>query len=157
VSRALSDGPAAGDAWRVGVTVPGQDYGGPVGPKGAQPAPVGFIAAALRQRNKIRPALMTVAAKVTQASASQAAPPALPAAAGGAVNSSEAAAEEHLTLEVTLWRADALVGSVEVDRGLAVTRADEAAGLLFGVDPGVLLKRDMRRCVRGCVGLCACI
>jgi hypothetical protein len=51
-------------------------------------------------------------------------------------------------LRVVLWRADAVAGVVEVSggpAGLAVTRADDAAGLIFGACPKALLKRSAAR------------
>jgi hypothetical protein len=52
---------------------------------------------------------------------------------------------ERAALEVVLWRSDALTAVIEVDSNLMVSRADAAAGLLFGVSYRALLKKDFRR------------
>lgn len=45
-------------------------------------------------------------------------------------------------LEVQLWRADAVTAVVELDKRLAVSRTDPAAGLLFGLPHKLLLKKS---------------
>jgi len=52
---------------------------------------------------------------------------------------------EDTPLIVSLWRSDAVAGVVELNaRTLAVTRADDAAGLMFGAGSKALLRRDFR-------------
>lgn len=97
------------------------------------------LLAALQQRNRVRPALMTVEAKMLQDSAG-----APGASTSGAAEGGDEAAE-HMVLELSLWRADMVVACVEADKDLAVTRTDPAAGLLFGVNANSLLKQDVRR------------
>jgi hypothetical protein len=69
----------------------------------------------------------------------------------GAASGKESAArpteagQERVALEVTLWRADAVAAVIEVDNQLEVTRADAAAGLLFGISHRALLKRNFRK------------
>lgn len=45
-------------------------------------------------------------------------------------------------LEIELWRADALTSVMELDRKLAIERADPAAGLIFGVPYKQLLRKS---------------
>jgi hypothetical protein len=49
--------------------------------------------------------------------------------------------------QVSLCRTDALSSLVELDKHMAITHADEAAGLMFGVNPKQLLKKPFARCV----------
>ncbi len=48
-------------------------------------------------------------------------------------------------LEVQLWAADQLSAVVEVDRRLVISRADAAAGLLFGLGAKALLRKRFTR------------
>lgn len=65
----------------------------------------------------------------------------LPAGADG----STGVPVDEARLSVVLWRAEAVAGVLEVNgRTLAVTRADEAAGLLWGAGPKALMRRDFR-------------
>jgi hypothetical protein len=52
---------------------------------------------------------------------------------------------ERMVLEVSLWRANTLTACIEVDKQLEVVRADDAAGLIFGVEAKLLVKHDCRR------------
>jgi hypothetical protein len=65
------------------------------------------------------------------------------AGAGAAASAADAAADAQL--QVVLWRSDVVAGVAEVDgRSLAVTRADEAVGLMFGGGAKALAKKDFR-------------
>jgi hypothetical protein len=56
-----------------------------------------------------------------------------------------AASVEDTQLIVTLWRSNAVAGVVELNgRTLAVSRADDVAGLMFGAGAKALLRRDFR-------------
>jgi hypothetical protein len=57
---------------------------------------------------------------------------AAPAHACGGVSLTSAAGRVLLAVQVSLHRADALTAVLELDAHLRVTRADGAAGLLFG-------------------------
>ncbi len=48
-------------------------------------------------------------------------------------------------LEVQLWRADLLTAVIEVDRHLAISRADTAAGLVFGLSSKAMLRKTVTR------------
>lgn len=45
--------------------------------------------------------------------------------------------------QVSLYRADALTTVLELDKGLAIARADDAAGLIFGLSPRALVKTSI--------------
>jgi hypothetical protein len=114
------------------------------------------LAAALHQRNRDRPALMSVAIHMEEGEDGGDGGEAAADGGGHAAASSKhgaaaaAAAEsgqrqERPALEVVLWRADTLSSVLEVDGQLEITRADTTAGLLFGVSHRALVKRDFRR------------
>ena len=65
--------------------------------------------------------------------------------AAEAATAQAAAHTERLHIEVTLWRADAVAAVVEVDSHMEITRAETAAGLIFGVGHRTLLKKDFRK------------
>ncbi len=69
------------------------------------------------------------------------------ASMSGVLNSSEDGAASVAVLEVHLWAADQLSAVVEVDRHLVISRADAAAGLLFGLGAKALLRKRFTRCV----------
>ena len=110
-----------------------------------QQAASSALALALQQRNRERPALMSVAVRAEDAAVKGEAGGA--AAAAAAADADAAQEGERVAIEVTLWRADAVAAVVEVDGRLEITRADPAAGLLFGVSHRALVKKDFRRCV----------
>ncbi|GBF95600.1 hypothetical protein Rsub_08582 [Raphidocelis subcapitata] len=118
---------ASDDGWRVGVLTPGSgEEGGRKSKGGSQ-----TLAEVLRERRRVQPGIMQVRL-LTSADSSL----------GGSV--------DDVRLSVVLWRAEAVAGVVEINgRTLAVTRADEAAGLLWGAGPKALMRRDFR----GLVGL----
>jgi hypothetical protein len=68
--------------------------------------------------------------------ASGAAGPAVAALAGD---------EEEASLQLVLWRADALAAVVELDKALTIVKADAAAGLLFGISSKMMVKKDFKR------------
>jgi hypothetical protein len=78
-------------------------------------------------------------------------------AAAGAAGSGAAALDPDSTavLSVSLWRSEGLAGLVEVDGRLGISRAEPAAGLMFGVAHGQLLRKSFRRCARR-GGVCCC-
>jgi len=131
---------ATDETWRVGVTLPNAASSA----AGAATAASGYaLSTALQQRNRERPALMSVAVCIEDEEAEGS-----KGAVGSGTNTESAAAggaQEKAVLEVVLWRADAVAGVVEVDRELKITRADAAAGLLFGVNHRALLKKDFRK------------
>jgi hypothetical protein len=99
---------------------------------------------ALQQRNRERPALMSVSvnAEAEDADSGAGSGAAAHQAAGDAAQQDAAGAA---ALEVTLWRADAVAAVVEVDSKLEITRADAAAGLLFGFNHRAMIKKDFKR------------
>lgn len=52
-----------------------------------------------------------------------------------------------ISLLLKLWRADRLSGSLELDLRCGVLRADETAGLLFGVLPHAMTRQPLCKCV----------
>ncbi|KIY97575.1 hypothetical protein MNEG_10388 [Monoraphidium neglectum] len=121
--RAAEGGAAADAAWRTSA-----------------------MALALQQRRRIQPALMQVKLhEPGSATAGDGLASAEGVAAAAAAAGIEAPRPQDARLRVVLWRADAVAGVVEVSggpAGLAVTRADDAAGLIFGACPKALLKRS---------------
>jgi hypothetical protein len=71
----------------------------------------------------------------------------VPAFAAAAAPDAAASAgdEEEASLQLVLWRADALAAVVELDKALTVVRADAAAGLLFGVSSKMMINKDFKR------------
>ena len=124
------------DAWRVGVQMPKVEGAGAAGEQAATSA----FAIALQQRNRERPALMSVNARIDEDGNIVGGSGAAAAAGGDAAQQGEQA-----SLELVLWRADSVAAIVEVDARLEITRADVAAGLLFGVSQRALVKKDFRR------------
>lgn len=61
-----------------------------------------------------------------------------------------------LSLQVSLFRADALSSVMELDKHLAITHVDEAAGLMFGVNPKQLLKKAFARYGTALLGVSGC-
>lgn len=101
------------------------------------------LAAALQQRNRERAALMSVTVRADEEGGAASAPA---APAGGVLAlTSGGEGSERAALDVVLWRADAVAAVLEVDGQLEVSRADAAAGLLFGVAHRALLKKDFRK------------
>ncbi len=49
-------------------------------------------------------------------------------------------------MQVALHRADALSSVLELDKNLTVLRADDAAGLMFGLPSSALLRMQFTRC-----------
>jgi len=49
-------------------------------------------------------------------------------------------------LQIALHRSDALTAVIELDKDLHIARADDAAGLMFGVDAKQLLHKPLPRC-----------
>jgi hypothetical protein len=76
--------------------------------------------------------------------------------AAGAAGSGAAALDPESTavLAVSLWRSEGLAGLVEVDGKLGISRAEPAAGLMFGVAHGQLLRKSFRRCAVQCRVCC---
>lgn len=108
-------------------------------PTHSQASTTSTLALAFQSRNRERPALMSVSAKLEEEdTSSDQHQKADGQEAGGA-------AAEKAPLEVVLWRADAVAAVVEVDSHLEITRADAAAGLLFGVSHRSLIKRSFKR------------
>lgn len=108
------------------------------------------LLAALQQRNRVRPALLqaeVVLRSDADAPAASASGGVAASTAGGkeAPRKQQGQGDEEATLQLVLWRADALAAIVELDKSLAVVRADAAAGLLFGVSSKQLIKKDFRR------------
>lgn len=68
--------------------------------------------------------------------------------ADGSTTAAAAAADvnETAVLSVSLWRAEGLTALVEVDGKMGIARAEPAAGLMFGVGHGQLLRKSFRRC-----------
>ncbi|WIA34679.1 hypothetical protein OEZ86_012993 [Tetradesmus obliquus] len=85
----------------------------------------------LQQRKQLRPVCMTMAV----------------IAQGGDLVVDEEQADLLPVLQVSLFRADALSSLIELDNRLSVTHADEAAGLMFGVNAKQLLKKNFARLV----------
>ena len=64
----------------------------------------------------------------------------------GRSNHSDAAGEDDKPkVRLTLWRADGLMGTVELDAGLKVRRADTVAGLVMGRPSAYLLKHSLHK------------
>lgn len=106
----------------------------------------GALLAAMRKRDHLRPALMQCVLAGSASTIKSA------AATGGSDGSKEDDGGEgedegsaSIALQVVLWRADVLVSILELDGGLTVARADPVAGLMLGLGPKALLKRDFRR------------
>jgi hypothetical protein len=97
------------------------------------------LLAALKSRHKERPAVLTMSV----VHASEEAEGSLSGGAAAAVDPNAAA-----VLSVSLWRAEGLRSLMEVDGKLGISRAEPAAGLMFGVGHGQLLRKSFRRC--GC-------
>eukprot|EP00883_Tetradesmus_obliquus_P002715 jgi/Sobl393_1/12921/SZX78204.1 len=93
---------------------------------------------ALKSRHKERPAVLTMS--VVHASED---------ADGSATAAAAAAADvnETAVLSVSLWRAEGLTALVEVDGKMGIARAEPAAGLMFGVGHGQLLRKSFRSLV----------
>lgn len=53
-----------------------------------------------------------------------------------------------VVVQVAIFRSDALVTVLDLDRHLNVARADDTAGLLFGVGAKTLVRKPFARC--GC-------
>ena len=53
-------------------------------------------------------------------------------------------------VQVSLYRSDALIATIELDKHMAITRIDDAIGLMMGVSARTLLKKNFPRydCVR---------
>lgn len=104
-------------------------------PQADKVAASSVMSLALQQRNRERPALMSIAVKADDAAA----------ATSEADGDAPAPEGERVAIEVTLWRSDAVAAVVEVDGHLEVTRADQAAGLLFGINHRAMVKKDFCR------------
>ncbi|GBF92718.1 hypothetical protein Rsub_05087, partial [Raphidocelis subcapitata] len=138
---------ATDEAWRVGVTAPGASEKGAAA---ASAAAASSLAQALQQRNRERPALMSIAVRTDEHEEGEGG---AGAGSGGSAAAAVAATTsggpsdrgERAALEVVLWRADTVTAVIEVDSNLVVSRADATAGLLFGVSHRALLKKDFRR------------
>jgi hypothetical protein len=50
-----------------------------------------------------------------------------------------------VALQVVLYRSDVLTAVIDLDKSLKIARADEAAGLMFGVDFRQLLHQPLGR------------
>lgn len=53
--------------------------------------------------------------------------------------------ENTAVLTMSLWKADAVSGVMELDQKLAIYKADQSAGLLLGLQAATLLKRSFKR------------
>lgn len=51
----------------------------------------------------------------------------------------------HAVMQVTLHRSDALTALVDIDAHLKISRADDAAGLMFGVSSESLVNKSLAR------------
>jgi hypothetical protein len=119
----------------------------------------GGLLGALKARFKERPAVLTLsmihpAEDADGANAAAAAAAAAATAPGGGIDllSSRAAAasggvdaDALPLLRVCLWRAEALTSQVELDGKLGITRADGAAGLMFGLSSAALLHKSFKK------------
>lgn len=54
----------------------------------------------------------------------------------------------HAVMQVTLHRSDAFAALVDIDTHLRISRADDAAGLMFGVSSKSLVNKSLARWVR---------
>jgi hypothetical protein len=61
-----------------------------------------------------------------------------------------------LSCQVSLFRADALSSVIELDKHLAISSVDEAAGLIFGVNSKQLIKKAFARCGVGYLHFSLC-
>ena len=50
-------------------------------------------------------------------------------------------------IKLTLWRAEGLTTQLELDGKLGISRADPAAGLMFGVNTAALLHKSFKKWV----------
>jgi hypothetical protein len=98
---------------------------------------------ALKLRHKERPAVLTMSVVHASDEAEGST-----TAAGAASGAAAAALDPNATavLAVSLWRAEGLTSLMEVDGKLGISRAEPAAGLMFGVAHGQLLRKSFRRC-----------
>jgi hypothetical protein len=48
-------------------------------------------------------------------------------------------------IKLTLWRAEGLTTQLELDGKLGISRADPAAGLMFGVNTAALLHKSFKK------------
>mgnify|MGYP001811048001 CR=1 FL=1 len=98
-----------------------------------------MLLAALEKRDRVRPALMQCIIARNSGDGASA------GGASGGVGEADQDDFENASLQVVLWRSDALVAMLELDARLSVARADPAAGLMVGLGPKALLKKDFRR------------
>jgi hypothetical protein len=114
-------------------------------PGGTAAAGVGVSAAgtdhsllgALKSRHKERPAVLTMSVVHASEDAEGS------STAGGSAAAADVASTA--VLAVSLWRAEGLTALMEVDGKMGVARAEPAAGLIFGVAHGQLLRKSFRR------------
>jgi hypothetical protein len=104
--------------------------------------------AAVQQRGRVRPALLqahVVTANPDDDTCTRGGSGSLAATTILASATAAAGNEGDASLQLVLWRADALSAVIELDQALRVVRADAAAGLLFGVSSKLLVKMDFKR------------
>lgn len=101
----------------------------------------------MQRRDRLRPALMQCVAARGDNGLASADPAGAAHGAGAAAAAADKAqgSEQVPQLQVVLWRADALVSMLELDAGMVVARADATSGLLLGLGPKALLKKDFRK------------
>ncbi len=56
-----------------------------------------------------------------------------------------ASADNIPLIRVILWRAEGLTTQMELDGKLGISRADPAAGLMFGVNTAALLHKSFKK------------
>eukprot|EP00775_Hariotina_reticulata_P009651 gene9651-9811_t len=89
------------------------------------------LLAALQRRRKDRPAIMTMSlVQMSEEDEAKAA--------------TDAGADTAAALTIDLWRAEGLSSLVEVDSRLSITRAEPAAGLMFGMSQRAVMQTSFR-------------
>jgi hypothetical protein len=124
------------ESWRVGVRAPGAGNAADTD-RADTAGGGGSLLAALRRRDRERPALMQFLVSVHGADAA--------GGRGSSTGGEDGGEDAAPSLQVVLWRADALVSLLELDGSLAVASADAAAGVLLCCGSKGLVKRDFRR------------
>lgn len=131
-----------GASYRVGVKQPASAAGTRAAAASAGDAGWSLLAS-IQKNNKVVPALLqlSLAAEVAQQGDDADAC----AAAAAADGSGGGGDGPRAVLVASLWRADMVASSLETNKCLTISRADEAAALLFGLPQKSLLKRDLRK------------
>ena len=140
-----------GASWRIKITPPPPDSGGRVGNQQVVALPPIGVGKRSSAANGHRTAVKSAILQASTVDVQHDAATALKSdRGGGSVDGAAAAAgkDDKPKVRLTLWRLEVLVGSVELDVGLKVHRADAIAGLIMGRPSAYLLKHPLHRQAR---------